>query len=93
MPKPTDMILNALQNIENKIDTQSKSISDHGERLAKMETHINLLVGDGQTGTIPQLEDKVDSLNNRFYWASGFGVAISTIIGSVIHFVFPHGKG
>lgn len=56
------------------------------ESLARLETHMENLVGNGQPGRVTKLEEKVDSLSKWRWIISGALIAGSAII----HFVFKY---
>lgn len=80
------LILSAVERANDKIDNLKEDIGVHGARLASIETHIQLLIGDGETGRIPRLEREVRSVTNKMYFWSGLGTALS----AALHFLFPH---
>jgi len=65
--------------------------------LAKLETNMESLVGNGQPGRMSKIEDKVDlledsisSLRTRQSWWNGLLIGISTTFSAIIHFVFRY---
>lgn len=56
------------------------------EALARLDTKMTSLVGNGKPGRVDQLEDKVDNLNKwRWITAGGAGT-----ISALIHFIFKY---
>jgi hypothetical protein len=59
------------------------------ERLARIEVHLESLVGNGQPGRIKLLEDQVDGLvaahNQRIGIHYVLSVLSSAIIGAAVH--------
>lgn len=56
------------------------------ESLARLETHMEGLVGNGQPGRVTKLEEKVDGLSKWRWMLIGGAIALSAII----HFVFRY---
>lgn len=56
------------------------------ESLARLETNMTTLVGNGQPGRVTKLEDRVDSLRRWRWLITGGIIAISALI----HFVFKY---
>lgn len=56
------------------------------ESLARLETHMTSLVGNGQKGRVTKLEEAVESLN-RWRWIIAGGVIV---ISAFVHFVFRY---
>lgn len=54
--------------------------------LARLETNMKSLVGNGQPGRVTQLEEAVESLN-RWKWIVA-GVIIT--ISALVHFIFKY---
>lgn len=66
------------------LDAVKDGFASHGERLARIETHIDALVG--KDGRVPNLEKDVKTLSNKLWFYSGIGTAL----GTLSHFLFPH---
>lgn len=58
--------------------------------LARLDENMKSLVGNGQPGRVTKLEDKVEALQRERWYAGGIVTGVSTIIGTIIHFVFKH---
>jgi hypothetical protein len=58
------------------------------DSLARLETHMENLVGNGQPGRVTKIEDDVESLQKARWYLAGAVVGISTAASAVIHFVF-----
>lgn len=58
------------------------------DSLARLETHMENLVGNGQPGRVTNLETEVKDLNKAKWYLSGSVVGVSTLLGTVIHFLF-----
>ena len=56
------------------------------DSLARLETHMEDLVGNGKPGRVKELEDQVDGLSKWRWFLGGAIIAISAII----HFVFKY---
>jgi len=58
------------------------------EALARLDTHMESLVGNGQPGRVGKLEEKVDDLS-RIRWAfGGIVTGISVTVSAIVHFLF-----
>lgn len=66
----------------NDIDFQRRVV----ESLARLETHMEDLVGNGQPGRVAKIEGRIEKLYKWFYIGTGAGLAISALI----HFVFRY---
>lgn len=56
------------------------------DSLARLETHMDSLVGNGQPGRVTKLEIAVAKLIRFKYFLFGAAIAISTLI----HFLFKY---
>jgi hypothetical protein len=57
--------------------------------LSELKTHMHSLVGDGSTGRIKQLEEKVERHEAFVQRAGGLGVAIAAIV-TMIHLAIDY---
>jgi hypothetical protein len=56
---------------------------DNGERLARLETAMESVVGAGQPGRLTIIEDKIESLNRWRYWSVGVGAGVGGAAGAL----------
>lgn len=60
------------------------------EKLTRLETHMEGLIGNGQPGRITKLEDRIESLDDRWKWSAGVITGVSGTISAIVHFMFKH---
>lgn len=60
------------------------------EKLTRLETHMESLIGNGQPGRISKLEDDVKSLDRLKWRAGGVITGASVVISALIHFFGKH---
>lgn len=80
-----DLILAELKELRD----ETKS---NGERLARVETQMCSLVGNGQPGRIGLLERAVESLSRWRWWVVGAAAGASTVISAVAWIVTEASK-
>jgi hypothetical protein len=56
------------------------------DALARLDTKVTDLVGNGQPGRVSRLEEKVDTIN-RWRWVIA-GVVLS--LSALVHFIFRY---
>lgn len=59
-----------------------------GERLARLETHVESLVGNGQPGRLTLVENKVSELQHWRWKATGIYTGASAVISAVVAFLY-----
>lgn len=57
-----------------------------GERLAKLETHMESLVGNGQPGRLTVVENKVSELQRWRWRIAGIATGLSAALTVILHF-------
>lgn len=70
------VILEEIRELRKSVDLK---ITDHGERLSAVETHVHGLVGNGQPGTIDEIKEDIRSLNKFRYYLTGAIAVIETV--------------
>lgn len=60
------------------------------ETLARLDTHMESLVGNGQPGRVTKLETAVDSLRKWRWTISGAVLGAAGLISAAIHFIFKY---
>jgi hypothetical protein len=60
------------------------------DTLARLDTKMESLVGNGQPGRVSKLESAVDELKKAKWTLGGLVVGISTTVSALIHFVFRY---
>ena len=63
-------------------------MSDTGERLAELETHVESLIGNGQPGRLTKLEANVNELIRWKSKTVGWGIGVSSVVSTVVAFVY-----
>jgi hypothetical protein len=63
-------------------------LSDTGERLAKLETHVEFLIGNGQPGRLTKLEANVNELIRWKLKTVGWGIGVRSVVSAVVAFVY-----
>ena len=58
------------------------------DALARLETNLKALTGNGQPGRVGKLETDVEALKKARWTVGGIIVGASTVISSLIHFIF-----
>jgi hypothetical protein len=56
--------------------------------LARLDTHMSDLVGNGQPGRVQKLETSVEELKKARWTLGGMIIGVSTSISTIIHFLF-----
>lgn len=62
------------------------------EGLTRLETHMEVLIGNGQPGKITLMENDINDLKQKSWKTSGIVIGISGVlsaVGAAIHFLFP----
>jgi hypothetical protein len=67
-------------------DFQSKVI----DSLARLETHMEDLVGNGKPGRVANLEEDVEDLKKTRWTLGGAVIGIAGAISAIVHFVFKY---
>lgn len=57
-----------------------------GERLAKVETHVETIVGHTQPGRLTLVENKVAELQHWRWRIAGIATGLSTGFAAILHF-------
>jgi hypothetical protein len=60
------------------------------ESLAKLDTHMVHLVGNGQPGRIRLIEEDLEALKKARWTLGGMIVGITTAVSAAIHFLFKY---
>jgi hypothetical protein len=60
------------------------------DSLARLDTKMIDLVGNGQPGRITKLEVKVEDLQKARWTIGGMIVGITTAVSALIHFLFKY---
>ncbi len=58
------------------------------DSLARLETTMESLAGNGQPGRVGKLEDTVEDLKKARWTIGGAVLGISTAVSTTIHFLF-----
>lgn len=60
------------------------------DTLARLDTKIESLIGNGQPGRVGKLEASVEELKRARWTLGGAILGISTGLSSLVHFLFKH---
>lgn len=60
------------------------------EKLSRLQTQMETLVGNGQPGRIRLLEDDVKDLSKARWVMGGIITGVASTISAIIHFAFRH---
>ena len=63
-------------------------MSDTGERLAKLETHVESLTGNGQPKRLTKLEANVNELIRWKLQSAGGSIGVSSVVSAVVALVY-----
>ena len=86
MRNTVDLILEEIKGLRD--DTKA-----NGERLARLETQMYGLMGNGQPGRISLLEQSVDSLSRWRWWVVGAAAgctAVISVLAWIVEFQSKH---
>lgn len=75
-----DLILTELRELRADVNRNSR---DTGERLARLETNMTTLVGNGQPGRITLLEQAVTKLQQWRWKLAGVAAAVSCVVSFI----------
>jgi len=81
----SSIILEEVRALRSRFDVHS---ADTGERLAKLETHVESLVGDTQPGRFTVLENKVSDLQHWRFTATGIYIGVSGLVSALTAFLY-----
>lgn len=59
-----------------------------GDRLARVETHMERLVGNGQPGLVAELDRRITTLEHYKNWLAGMVAAIVGLSETIFYFFF-----
>lgn len=65
-----------------------KELRGIGERLARLETHVESLVGNGQPGRLTVAEKKISDLQQWRWTTTGIYIGISSLVSVATAFVY-----
>lgn len=74
------LILSELRDLRSAFNDNAR---DTGERLARLETSMHTLIGNGQPGRITLLETAVDQLKQFRWWMIGAAAGVSAVVSAV----------
>lgn len=80
-----DVILIELRELRTDFNN---TMRETGERLAKLETHLESVVGNGQPGRLTLVEQSVKELTAWKWKMVGITTAIATVASTVVAFLF-----
>jgi hypothetical protein len=70
---------------------ETKEFQNHViDTLARLDTNMKSLVGNGQPGRIQCIEDDVEELKKARWTFGGLMIGVSAAVSSVIHFFFKY---
>ena len=68
-----------------------KQFQDHViAALAKLDTQMTSLLGNGQPGRISTLEDEMEDLKQARWTLGGWILGLTTAVSTAIHFLFKY---
>jgi hypothetical protein len=71
------IILDELRSLRSAVDELA---ADTKQRLATLEAHDHDLIGNGQPGRMKTAENRLASLEHRWYYVLGIAATVSAII-------------
>ena len=60
------------------------------DSLARLETHMESLVGNGQPGRVSVLETDIEALKKARWTIGGLVIGIATTVSAAVHFIFKY---
>jgi hypothetical protein len=60
------------------------------DTLARLDTNMTMLVGNGHPGRVTRIEDDLEDLKKARWTIGGMIVGITTAVSAVIHFLFKY---
>jgi hypothetical protein len=79
------IILDELRSLRTRFDVYS---SEMGDRTARLETHMDTLVGNRQPGRLKILEDKVSAIQQWRHYTTGIYIGVSGIVSAATAFIY-----
>jgi hypothetical protein len=60
------------------------------DTLARLDTKMETLVGNGQPGRVGRLEEQLEALKRARWTMGGIVVGAATVLSAIIHFIFKY---
>lgn len=80
-PNVQNLILEQLQTLNSRFNLSA-------ERLARVETHVESLVGNTQPGRLTVLENKVSALQQWRWKTTGIYIGVSGVVSTITALVY-----
>lgn len=82
------VILEEVRALRTKFDMHAAEMSEAGERMAKLETNMDTLVGKHQPGRITIIENKLSALQQWKHYTTGIYIGISSLVSIATAFIY-----
>lgn len=79
------LILSELRDLRSAFNEHAQ---DTVQRLSKVETHMDIVVGDTQPGRLTLAEKSIKELQQWRYRIAGISVGVSTVVSAIAALVF-----